>query len=702
MTPEDFTTTFGPLADDISAATGLHPSVVLGQAAQETGWGNHYVGHNLFGISPSGPQGQYVAQYPSVQHAAQAYVDLINGRYKTASNSPDPATQARTIGDLGYGPNKAYGGVIAERAAKVQQLRAAQSGTTSATTTAPDGPAVPSDEEFLKQAAPAPAPDAPAVPSDADFLRQAGSAATQPPAGTSAPPPDTGGIRFDPARAAIIGNSVLRGLHQGLDVPAEALARGADWVGNKLGMSSGQGPQTAAADQAFNQNYDANPLNQGIGPGAARLAGNVLATLPAGIAAGSIGSGLAARGVLEATKAAGSAAPYVGAALSKVPTLAGGLAGGASVSAQTGAPIQEGAALGGALGVGGSVLADVGNLVKSSNPAVVAAITNHGIPLRAGQVSGSKLVNYLDDITAPASSNAAQRTAVTVDAARQMGVTPEIAASNGLPAGQITPKVMQFAKEMNGGTMNAVESRTTIPMAPKIVGDLHSIALEASKTPTAFKDITPHIKDVMDAFEANGGSLPGSVYGKLVAHGSPLDVATNADNSAVRNYAVRIKGALQDAMQAASTPEDAALYAQARLQYKNMITLAPLVNKGIPGQISPLLLQGAANRSFKGNAFSGSGALGELGDVAQTFLKAPPQSGTEPREFIRASLYGDLKGLAKTAAALSAGRAVQGVLGRNPLQPFAVPSAGSVAPAIPTAVLLRNERRNLLEGPAQQ
>jgi hypothetical protein len=161
MTPEQFTTTFGPLADDISAATGLHPSVVLGQAAQETGWGNHYVGNNLFGISPSGPQGQYVAEYPSVQHAAQAYVDLINGRYKTASNSPDPATQARTIGDLGYGPNKAYGGVVAERAAKVQEIRTAQS--------APSADDLLSQMKALTpQAAPAPT----TAPSADDLLSQ--------------------------------------------------------------------------------------------------------------------------------------------------------------------------------------------------------------------------------------------------------------------------------------------------------------------------------------------------------------------------------------------------------------------------------------------------------------------------------------------------------------------------------------------------
>jgi hypothetical protein len=185
--------------------------------------------------------------------------------------------------------------------------------------------------------------------------------------------------------------------------------------------------------------------------------------------------------------------------------------------------------------------------------------------------------------------------------------------------------------------------------------------------------------------------LPGKTYGDLVAHGTPLDVATNADNSVVRTYAGRIKEALQDAMQASATPENAARYAQARLQYKNMMTLAPLVNKGIPGQISPLLLQGAANRSFTGNAFRGAGQLGSLGDVAQQFLKPPPQSGTEPREFVRDLIQGNLLGLLKSGYFKVTGNALQSVLGRNPVTPLGVPSPGAMNAAIPSALILRNQ-----------
>jgi hypothetical protein len=516
---------------------------------------------------------------------------------------------------------------------------------------------------------------------------------------TSAADPNR--IHFDPDRLRIIGNALLRGAHQGLDVPAEALAGGADWVARQFGYNTNQQAQTKAGDVAFNQPYDVNPENQGIGPGAARLAGNLAVTLGPAMRAGNLATAGVRYGTDLVSSIAGAAEPYVANALRYIPGLAGGAAAGATVAAQTGEDVRRGAALGGLMGAAVPFAADTGNaLLASRNPAVIKAATpapeGHGIPLRYGQVADSRIIRYLDDITAPESSNAAQRTAVTTDAARSMGITPEFAAANDLPAGQITPKVMQAAQKLNGGVMNDVESSTTIQGQPalNLATNMRNIAADAAKTPSAFDDVKAHIKDVIDSIDRNSGVLPGKVYGDLVAHGTPLDVALNADNSVVRTYAGRIKEALQDAMEASATPENAARYAQARLQYKNMMTLAPLVNKGIPGQISPLLLQGAANRSFTGNAFRGAGQLGSLGDVSQQFLKPPPQSGTEPREFVRDLIQGNLLGLLKSGYFKVTGNALQSVLGRNPVNPLGVPSPSAMNTAIPSALILRNQLQN--------
>ena len=512
---------------------------------------------------------------------------------------------------------------------------------------------------------------------------QAASAASNGPSSVAPTPGDPSTVQ---GRLGVVYNGVVRGLHQGLDVPAEALARGADYVAGKFGYPTTQGQQTAATDQQFNQAYDADPANQGLGPAASRLAGNIVSTLPAAIASGGLASGAAQIGA----RAIGAASPIAGAAVAALPAMAGGVAAGATTAAQTGQPIGDAAAMGGALGAGAGIIGQgVNRLLSSSSPAVARAVDTYGIPLRAGQVSQNRLVRYLDDITAPQSSNLAQRQAVNTAAARTMGVSPEVAQAANLPANQVTPEIMQFAKGLNGGIMNGVESRTTIlPEESGLLTNLAGIESSASKSPSAFGDIKPHLNDIIDTIAANNGTLPGKAYGELVAKGSPLDAALNSDNSTVRQYAGSIKSVLQDAMQSSATPADAAAYQQARLQYKNMMTLAPLVNKGIPGDISPLLLQGAANRSFKNNAFSGAGDLGELGDIAQTYLKAPPQSGTEPRTFIRNSLYADTKGLLQMGARMTAGTAVNRLLGASPVTgPFVQGNGGGV----PSMLLLRNQ-----------
>lgn len=108
-----FIDTYGPLAQDIATKTGLDPTVVLGQIAQETGWGQHVQGNNIFGISPKGQ----VANYPSVQAAAQDYIALMKGRYASAAAAPTPAAQAQAIASGGYNEDPTYGTKVAQIAA---------------------------------------------------------------------------------------------------------------------------------------------------------------------------------------------------------------------------------------------------------------------------------------------------------------------------------------------------------------------------------------------------------------------------------------------------------------------------------------------------------------------------------------------------------------------------------------------------------
>src|SRR5215472_18251520 len=98
-----FLGTYTPLANDIAQATGLDPSVVLGIIDNETGAGTRVKGNNIFGISPTGPGGQYVKPYPDVETAAQDFITLMQTpRYRGVGAFTDPVEQAQALVRGGY------------------------------------------------------------------------------------------------------------------------------------------------------------------------------------------------------------------------------------------------------------------------------------------------------------------------------------------------------------------------------------------------------------------------------------------------------------------------------------------------------------------------------------------------------------------------------------------------------------------------
>lgn len=320
--------------------------------------------------------------------------------------------------------------------------------------------------------------------------------------------------------------------------------------------------------------------------------------------------------------------------------------------------------------------------MRSGNPVVETAVQGYGIPLRAGQTADSPFVRKLDQMVGqlPGSgievSNVAQRTAFNRAVAKTFGEN----------ADQITPAVMQSAKTRIGGVMNKIESGHTVKLDKQFQADLEGIVTKWGQSLTApeFDVIKKQVAGVLRNVQT-GKQISGETYGNLVGYNSPLTTAANSTNPNIARPAQEIVESLKDALQRSLPADTKKAYSEARLQYKNMMTIAPLVNKGTPGDISPLLVQGAANRSFRGNAFSGAGDLGELGDISQQFLKPPRDSGTPLGMAINNSLWGDVRGLAKTAAGITGGRLVGKALQANPV------SGVSITPAeIAAALFLRN------------
>lgn len=140
--PEHFVSTLLPVAESISADTGIDPKLMVAQAALETGWGRHMIrgdgnqpSYNLFGIkADSRWQGDAVTitttefregvpmkeradfrAYPDYESSFRDYVAFLesNPRYRDVLASADqPDVFARKLQEAGYATDPQYGDKI--------------------------------------------------------------------------------------------------------------------------------------------------------------------------------------------------------------------------------------------------------------------------------------------------------------------------------------------------------------------------------------------------------------------------------------------------------------------------------------------------------------------------------------------------------------------------------------------------------------
>ena len=119
-----FVDTYMPMARQAAAATGIDPRLILGQAAQETGWGAHAPGNNLFGLkgpgqvlpttesvdgraTPTTARFQTFAQ-PADSFAGYARFINANPRYQPLQQAQGLDAQVAALGQSGYATDPAY------------------------------------------------------------------------------------------------------------------------------------------------------------------------------------------------------------------------------------------------------------------------------------------------------------------------------------------------------------------------------------------------------------------------------------------------------------------------------------------------------------------------------------------------------------------------------------------------------------------
>jgi hypothetical protein len=369
---------------------------------------------------------------------------------------------------------------------------------------------------------------------------------------------------------------------------------------------------------------------------------------------------------------------------------AAGAFGGAGNTGLTGGDVRDNALMGAAAGLtvgagltaAGAAAGGVANRLTGALTPEAAALARRaqdlGIPIRAGQITDSSAVRFLDSTlgkTPGMGYGAANR-------AQQVAVNRAVAQTIGEDADRLTPAVMQQARTRLGQSFDRVAQGTFVQLDNPLIGDFTNIMREAQSvlTPAEVTPLQNLVRDGILAKFARLGDIGGEEYQALTRRGTPLDRLTQSNNPNVRHYAGQVREALDGALERSAPPELVQELRQARGQWRAMRTIEDLAAKSPTGDISPAGLMQAVQRGY-GNrvAYTGGGDLGDLARIGQRFLKEPPSSGTAERIAAQDRL-GQLAKLGQLA-----GGAAGAAMGITHFAPQIAAAAPAIGPALGSA-----------------
>lgn len=412
------------------------------------------------------------------------------------------------------------------------------------------------------------------------------------------------------------------------DVQADLAARKAAYETNASPLGQIHNA-LAPANVLPNGQQVSNPILQQTGEFVPTTEGQRLAQAGVQTVFGALGPGVR-----------GAAAPVNALAsniVRQAPALAATGALGQGVTDATGDPLlgmAATAAIPAALRAGGAATnALVGTVDPNTAQLAATARNGFGIPVGAGEISSNPTVRFANSVVnkLPGSGGVAHHEEM------QTSFNRSVANTFGEDAERITPQVMAQARDRIGNVFEGVAQRTPVIHAdPQLATELRQTIHNAQATMSA-GEVEPLIRQVQNIaglVDPQTNTITGEIYQNLTRRGTPLDRAMQSPNPNIRNSARDIREALDGAMERSAPPDVINDLRQARGQWRNLRTVEPLVAKAPTGNISPALLQGRVNSSFKGThgaAYGGGGDLKQLSDIGQRFMKEPPSSGTAER-----------------------------------------------------------------------
>jgi hypothetical protein len=337
----------------------------------------------------------------------------------------------------------------------------------------------------------------------------------------------------------------------------------------------------------------------------------------------------------------------------------------------------------------------------------VDVFQREGIPMSAGQRTGSKALRYSESFLgdAPLSGGQATRAAEAQGEAFTGAAMRRIGAE-----GRATPENLSAARDRIGGTFNELSGRNALQADPQLGRDLGTALTEYSAVlPSEQRQIVGNIaSDIVQRVQQGGGTIAGRDYQTIRSRLSRM--AQNARvNDPEFSQAIRsMRDALDEGMTRSINGADAEAWNVARQQWGNLKTLERAASgageSAATGLISPQQLRVAASSGAgnRGAYARGQGDFAELARAGNVIMDRLPNSGTAQRNLLTGQIGGGsaaaVMGDPLTAAIISLG---PGALGRalwaGPVQRFL--AGETISPMARQAI--ESRVRAALQGGAQ-
>lgn len=274
--------------------------------------------------------------------------------------------------------------------------------------------------------------------------------------------------------------------------------------------------------------------------------------------------------------------------------------------------------------------------INAERQAANATMAAEGVDLSAGQMTGSKGLQYAEgELGGNAMANLSEK---------QMEQFTQAALSRaGISATRATPEVMDNAFTSIGKQFDDLASRNTLIPDQQLGTDLgaavreyHGLVPESQRAPV----VQNTLKDLVDAIKQNG-NVSGDTYQALTSRLARL-ARTSKNDPQLSGALMDIRSSLDDAMARsiqANNPADFGAWQEVRTDYKNLLVLETAASRAgenaAMGIITPANLRGAVAAQGKRAYVRGQGDFNDLARSGVASMTPPPNSGTAARSAVR-------------------------------------------------------------------